>query len=144
MNPLIILLTVAALTGCAPMGPDYRRPELETPAQFKESSTWKYARPADHLPRGAWWRVFGDATLNRLEDQAAANNPDLRAAMLRVEQARLVARGSSAQLLPSADFTPAAERRLDSGNLRRSNIDAGDFGGLRNSFRLPLDASYEI
>lgn len=128
MNPLLILLTIIALAGCAPMGPDYRRPELETPSQFKESSTWKYARPADHLPRGAWWSVFGDATLNRLEDQAAANNPDLRAAMLRVEQARLVSRGSSAQLLPNASFTPSAERRLDSANLRRSNIDAEDFG----------------
>lgn len=130
--------------GCAPMGPNYQRPDLETPSQFKEGGPWRYARPSDHLPRGAWWTVFGDSTLNRLENQAAADNPDLRAAMLRVEQARVVARGASAGLLPNASISPSAERRQDSGNLRRSGFDQIDFGGLRNSFRLPLDASYEI
>jgi multidrug efflux system outer membrane protein len=133
-----------ALAGCAAVGPDYTAPTLDTPSQFKETSTWKFARPADHLPRGTWWRVFGDATLNRLQQQAAADNPNLRAAMLRVEQARLVARGSTAQLLPSAAVAPYTERRGDSGNLRRSNVDNVDFGGTRNTFRLPLDASYEI
>ena len=126
------------------MGPNYARPDVETPSQFKESNAWHYARPADHLPRGAWWRIFGDPALNRLEEQAAANNPDLRGAMLRVEQARLVARGSSAQLLPDGAFTPSAERRQDSATLRRSSADNVDFGGLRNTFRLPLDASYEV
>src|SRR5687768_15359115 len=72
-----MLLTVIVAAGCAPMGPNYQRPDVETPSQFKESGTWKYARPADHLPRGAWWTVFGDATLNRLENQAAAQNPNL-------------------------------------------------------------------
>jgi multidrug efflux system outer membrane protein len=134
----------AFLTACAPMGPDFRRPDVETPSQFKESSTWKIARPADHLPRGSWWTVFGDATLNSLQNQAAAENPNLRAALLRVEQARLVARGSRDDLLPNASFNPSAERRGDSGNLRRSNFDDFDFGGTRNTFRLPLDASYEI
>ena len=141
---ILTLTTAVALSSCAPMGPNYQRTELETPSQFKESSTWKYARPADHQPRGAWWRIFGDATLNRLEDQAAADNPDLRAALLRVEQARIVARGSSAQLLPDAFIMPNAERRQDSENLQRSNVESVDFGGLRNSFRLPLDASYEV
>lgn len=135
---------VLFLAGCAPMGPDYKQPDLETPSRFKEGGPWRYARPADHQPRGAWWTVFGDSTLNRLENQAAADNPTLRAAMLRVEQARVVARGSSAGLLPNAAITPSAERRQDSGNLRRSSVDQVDFGGLRNTFRLPLDASYEI
>ena len=141
---LTIAAAAAAFAGCAPMGPDYQRPELETPSHFKEGGGWKFARPADHLPRGAWWTIFRDPALNRLQDQAAAQNPGLRAAMLRVEQARLVARGSRAGLLPDGNFTPSAERRQDSSNLRRSGFDQVDFGGIRNSFRLPLDASYEI
>jgi len=147
MKQALLSLTAslaALLTGCAPLGPDYRRPDVETPPQFKESSTWRIAKPADHLPRGAWWTVFGDATLNRLQSQAAADNPGLRAALLRVEQARLVARGSRTELLPNAALTPSAERRGDSSNLRRSNFDDFDFGGTRNTFRLPLDASYEL
>jgi multidrug efflux system outer membrane protein len=142
-----IFLTLAAVMGlaaCAPLGPNYQRPDLDTPSHFKEGGAWRYARPADHLPRGAWWTVFGDSTLNRLESQAAADNPDLRAAMLRVEQARVVARGATSGLLPNLSATPSAERRQDSSNLRRSGFDQVDFGGLRNSFRLPLDASYEV
>lgn len=145
MKPGCFMLVAAlALAGCAPMGPDYQRPELETPSQFKESTTWKFARPADHLPRGAWWTVFGDATLNRLENQAAADNPNLRAALLRVEQARQLARGSEVELLPSASVNPSAERRGDSTSLQRSDFDTEGFGGTFNAFRLPLDASYEI
>lgn len=144
MKHFAVLAALIFTSSCAPMGPDYHRVEVETPADYKESAVWKFARPADHLPRGAWWTVFNDSTLNRLESEAAAGNPALRAALLRVEQARLVARGSSAELLPRVDLNPSAERRGDSGNLRRSNIDSGDFGGTRNSFRLPLDASYEI
>jgi multidrug efflux system outer membrane protein len=126
------------------MGPDYRRVEIETPSMFKESGTWKYARPADHAPRGAWWTVFGDSALNRLQREAAAQNPGLRATMLRVEQARLTARGSRAELLPDASFNPSAERRLDSSNIFRTSDEFERFPGMRNIFRLPLDASYEI
>ena len=55
-----------------------------------------------------------------------------------------MARGSTAGLLPNVAFTPSAERRGDSGNVFRSADDFGNFGGTRNIFRLPLDASYEI
>lgn len=143
MNRLL-LLPALFLIGCKAVGPDYTTPELDTPAQFKETSTWKYARPADHLPRGAWWTVFGDGTLNRLQQQAAADNPSLRAAMLRVEQARLVARGSTAQLLPEASINPSAGRSQDSANVKWSNFENNSAGVPRNTFRLPLDASYEI
>lgn len=143
MNRLL-LIPILLLPGCQAMGPDYQTPELETPAKFKETSTWKFARPADHLPRGTWWTVFGDSTLNRLQEQAAGNNPDLRAAMLRVEQARLVARGSTAQLLPSAGLNPSAGRSQDSANVKWSNFENNSAGVPRNTFRLPLDASYEI
>src|SRR6188508_2314603 len=69
MRAALAIVTVVSLTGsCAPMGPDYQRPDVETPSHFKESGTWKFARPADHLPRGAWWTVFGDPVLNRLEN----------------------------------------------------------------------------
>jgi multidrug efflux system outer membrane protein len=118
--------------------------DVETPSHFKESGVWKYARPADHLPRGSWWTVFGDSTLNRLESQAAADNPNLRAALLRVEQARLVARGAWAGLLPTASINPSATRAGDSENVRRSSNSTTSFVGTRNTFSLPLDASYEI
>jgi multidrug efflux system outer membrane protein len=132
------------LAGCAPVGPDYKLVDVETPSHFKESSVWKYARPADHQPRGSWWTIFGDSTLNRLENQAAESNPDLRGAMLRVEQARNVARGATGGLMPTLSFDPSAIRTGDSANVRRSSNSTTSFIGTRNTFTLPLDASYEI
>ncbi|HWB04023.1 MAG TPA: efflux transporter outer membrane subunit [Verrucomicrobiales bacterium] len=140
----LIFPAAILMAGCAPMGPDYKRIDVETPSHFKESGVWKFARPADHLPRGSWWTIFGDSTLNRLQGQAAADNPGLRAAMLRVEQARNIARGSTAQLLPTLSFNPSATREGESENVRRSNDDTRAFEGTRNTFNLPLDAGYEI
>ncbi len=141
----LILLAAATLSGCAPVGPDYHRVDVETPSYFKESNEWKFARPADATPRGAWWTVFRDATLNNLESQLAAGNPNLRAALLRVEQARLLARGSRVGLLPSATFSPSAIRRSTSNNvLQGSNTPVTGLESTHNVFSLPLDASYEI
>jgi outer membrane protein, multidrug efflux system len=140
----MVIPALAILAGCAPVGPDYQRIDVETPAHFKENSVWKYARPADHLPRGSWWTVFGDSTLNRLESQAMADNPNLRAAMLRVEQARNIARGSRGGLLPTLSFNPSASRSEQSDTVRRNFNDEDSFQGTRNNFNLPLDAGYEI
>jgi multidrug efflux system outer membrane protein len=75
---------------------------------------------------------------------AAEGNPGLRAAMLRVEQARLVIRGAQVELLPDANVRPSADRRGDSGNLRRSRGDIAFFGATWNQFRVPLEASWEL
>ena len=50
------------------------------PVKFKESdpkledNNWKIAQPADQQTRGEWWRIYNDAQLNELEQQAIAGN----------------------------------------------------------------------
>jgi len=51
----LLLCAFSALAGCA-VGPDYQRPEMAIPAQFKELQDWKAAEPRDEAPRGNWWR----------------------------------------------------------------------------------------
>jgi len=140
----MVLLGVLSMVGCAPMGPDYRRPELVTDARYKEEGVWRFAVPADAVPRGAWWRVFRDAELDRLEELAGAGNPGLRAALLRVDQARVAARGTAVDFLPEANARVSADRRGDSGNLRRSRGDVAFFGATWNQFRVPLEAAWEL
>ncbi|MCS6763549.1 MAG: hypothetical protein MO853_14125 [Candidatus Protistobacter heckmanni] len=41
--------------------------------------------PADSLPRDAWWRRFGDAELDALEQRLAQNSPNLAAALARFQ-----------------------------------------------------------
>ena len=108
-----------ALAGCS-VAPDYRRPAVDTPAAYKEAPAvpagqegqWKPAAPAEDQPRGQWWRVFGDETLNALESQAAAANQDLKAAAARLAQARALQGEARSERYPRVDagFGPTRQR----------------------------------
>ncbi|HXA37379.1 MAG TPA: efflux transporter outer membrane subunit [Phenylobacterium sp.] len=90
---------VLALTGCN-LAPPYRTPLAPVPVAYKEAGPWQPARPADDLSRGAWWELFGDETLNGLEPQIDAANPDLAATVARYDQARAFAAEAGASLYP--------------------------------------------
>ncbi len=129
------------LSGCA-VGPNYHRRASEpSAAHYKAEGlgSWKEGKPLDNLPKGNWWEVFNDQTLNDLEHRAAAANQELKAAMARVEQARAEARVARSELLPSLNFDPSYTRQRFSPN------QAPSFGNLTaNTFSTPLDLSYEI
>jgi len=78
---------VAALaTGCAAVGPDYVKPEVELPASWLDAER----RELDTTPAELveWWRVLNDPVLDELIDRAVANNNNLRIAGLRVLEAQ--------------------------------------------------------
>ena len=93
-----ILATVASglslSAGPLTIGPDYKRPETDAPARFKaeDAGQWKVGAPSDHISKGAWWEIFGDAKLNELERAALLANQELKAAFATVNQARATAR----------------------------------------------------
>ena len=134
-------LFIAAPPVHAAVGPDYHRPTNDVPSAYKaaELGDWKEGRPLDDLPKGNWWEVFGDTGLNEIEAQAVKANQELKAAVARVEQARATARVARSELLPSLTLEPNAFRQRYSPNQEPS------FGPLTaNTFRAPLDLSYEI
>lgn len=92
-------------TGCA-IGPDYRRPALDTPDRFRGQVVAEAASLAD-LP---WWNVLKDETLASLIRTALTNNIDLRIALTRMEQARAVVIQTHAQLLPGIGYQAEASR----------------------------------
>ncbi|TAK98876.1 MAG: efflux transporter outer membrane subunit [Verrucomicrobia bacterium] len=134
-------LTLAFLVGCA-IGPDYKRPAMTaSPTRYKAEvlGSWKEGQPLDHVPKGEWWGIFADDTLNDLQRRATAANQELKAAVARVEQARSVARVARSELLPTITADPSYTRQRFSPNAVPS------FGGVTAyEFRAPLDLSYEI
>ena len=97
--PLLALL--ASLTcGCA-LGPNYKRPPINSPENFRSAQT-----PAEQASLGdlPWWRIFGDETLQRLITEALENNYDLRVAVARVEQSRQLAAQARAQFFPQIGY----------------------------------------
>jgi multidrug efflux system outer membrane protein len=140
----VLILGALFLTGCASVGPDYKQPTNAVPTAYKSLATnefgaWKEGKPLDTVPKGAWWELFNDETLNELEQRAAASNQDLKAAVARVEQARASARVARAELLPTLDANPGWRRERYSPNQEPS------FGSITaDTIRAPLDLSYEI
>lgn len=127
--------------GCTSVGPDYEPPVTTVPDSYKGAALgqWKPGEPQDHLPRGPWWEVFGDAELNRLQTLAQSANQELKAAFAAVEQARATARVARSEFFPSVDANPSFRRERFSPNQEP------DFGDLTAStFAVPLDLSYEL
>src|SRR5438552_6586401 len=147
MKTLFSLTAVLALlcgnvsAGLLTVGPDYQTPANPVPPAYKaaELGSWKEGRPLDNVPKGNWWEIFGDSGLNELESQALSANEELKAAVARVDQARATARVARSDLLPSLNLDPSFTRQ------RYSPNQVPNFGGVTvNTFRAPLDLSYEI
>src|SRR3989442_2045619 len=84
LAPIVTL----ALAGCA-VGPNYKRPTTETPSHYKAEAlgSWKEGQPGDHVPKGDWWNIFGDATFNDLQGPATGANHESKAAIAPVAHA---------------------------------------------------------
>ena len=96
-------LSIAAassfLAGCAAVGPNYERPKMPVPAQYRFVNAAEGASLAD-LP---WFQVFDDPALQALIKEALASNLDLRMAAARVEEARARAGIAKSFLYPQID-----------------------------------------
>ncbi|MBI2949695.1 MAG: efflux transporter outer membrane subunit [Verrucomicrobia bacterium] len=137
----VLSASLPAIAGPFTVGPDYQRPTNAVPTAYKASELgeWKQGQPLDHVPKGAWWEMFSDETLNGLELRATKSNQELKAAIARVDQARATARVARSELLPGLSVDPSVRRE------RFSPHQVPSFGDITaNTFRAPLDLSYEI
>ncbi len=85
------LALAAALGGCS-YAPPLAVPYIPVASAYREEmrreeAPWTLARPADELPRDAWWTLYGDTELDALQTRLIANSPDLAAALARYQQA---------------------------------------------------------
>ena len=138
------------LTGCTTVGPNYRQPDIPTPAEYARQHDAQALSDAD---LASWWRQFGDAQLDSLVARAIALNLDVQSAAARIREARARETLAGARGLPTLDAQASATRQRISENAIPTPPGAGPPGsggafGLPGSefstFRLGLDASWEI
>ena len=145
----VSLLLAGVLGGCA-LGPDYQRPELAAPAQFKQVEGWKAAAPADVLERGNWWALYGDAELDALVERLHVSNQNLAAAEAQYRQARALVRGARASFYPtlsgSAGVTRAGQGGGDSTIRTADGVTVSGLGtsSISKSYDLSLNAAWEL
>ena len=101
MSVLASLGLFAALAGCS-VGPDYKRPALDTPAAYHTVSSDPAASAGTNTFADlGWWEVFQDPQLTAYIHEALTNNWDLKVAAARVLQAEAVARVARSQFMPT-------------------------------------------
>jgi multidrug efflux system outer membrane protein len=151
-------------------------PAVSVPSHFKNGDGSRGGGDSIHAMKGgsranasqAWWTVFRDPILNRLENDALTANQDLQQALARVTEARLQARSAAADFFPHLRAPLSAERlrTTDTGPLVSARIEGTGatalFSGLLgpkgasttfssqetsvtyNDFQAPLQLSYEL
>lgn len=130
---LTAALAIALSSGCK-VGPNYRRPVVQTPAGFRDlrenpQQQTQAASYAD-LP---WWQVFQDPQLQELIRTALKQNYDLLIATERINQARAEVAVTRSSLFPqvqtTADFSGGRE---------------GNFQTKSNFLNLTADAAFQL
>jgi NodT family efflux transporter outer membrane factor (OMF) lipoprotein len=144
-----LCLIALACAGCAPIGPDYVRPELNVPTDWKtlpgaNASLWKIAQPADGQPKDKWWTRFEDKTLSELIERCLENNNTLQASLARLDQAIAQSEARSAALFPTISVSGTGSRTLTSANRPTATYDSVNIQTVQNDFRPVALMTYEI
>jgi NodT family efflux transporter outer membrane factor (OMF) lipoprotein len=103
-------LSISILLSACAAGPDYQRPKIESPAQFKENSNWIKADPLAVPSQEEWWTVFGDTELNKLEPRVLTANQSLQASFYTYQQALAVTDAARAAEFPTLATSVASTR----------------------------------
>jgi multidrug efflux system outer membrane protein len=130
------------LAACHPVGPDYHTPPAPQPAAWHAEGPWRPGEPKDQIPKGAWWDIFRDSELDRLETSVLAANQDLVSASARLQQARAMASAAISNFYPQASVSLGAQRYRLSAN-RPSLGGVVDGAVTQNAWNLPFMLSYE-
>lgn len=149
MKCLPVVATTLLLAGCM-VGPDYKQPDAPVSVAYKELSPgWKISTPADTMDKGAWWLVFNDPLLDKLESEVNVSNQTLKEFAAAYREAQDVVQAARGQLFPVIT--------LDA-NGTRSKSGIGSFGGgssvagfgqstsarLRSNFSLEANSSWDL
>ena len=108
-----VAIAVGACLACAcAVGPDYRRPDANVPAAFKEHAPedWKPGQPQELTSRGAWWSIYEDPVLDDLERQIDVSNQTLKASEAAYRQSVAVLKAARATFFPDVTLGAAASR----------------------------------
>ena len=116
LNIAVCLLGMCMmLGGCAAVGPNFKKPEVNLPERWQEVDTSKL--PGEATCREDitnWWTVFNDTVLNFLVEKAVNQNLTLQVAGLRIFEARAELGFTTGLLYPQQQRLQAGASRIKS------------------------------
>jgi multidrug efflux system outer membrane protein len=128
---LAAVLPAILSAGCA-TGPEYRKPEVTPPAQFRSQVQPSEAISVADSP---WWGMFNDEALRSLIAQALATNLDIQVAIARIEQARALVGVVQSETRPQLGYQASAggENALVPSKSSADTVGYAYAGGLLNA-----------
>jgi NodT family efflux transporter outer membrane factor (OMF) lipoprotein len=149
------VLAAAALAACS-VGPDFKQPDPHVPAGWSSAANSSAITPEAQSVIN-WWGTFQEPMLTSLVERSTQSNLDLRAAVLRITEARTQREVAAAAFWPTVDAnTSFTRQRLSEttvtgatftkfGNVSIPGIPpTGGFPNPYNQFQLGASASWEI
>lgn len=137
----ISVLLSLGLSACS-LAPTYKAPDVPAADRYANATTpWTEARPADHLDRNGWWKLYGDERLDDLQTKLIANNATLAAALAHYEQSQAFTKQVRADLFPQIGLSGNATRNRESDTrpLRGATSPA-----LYDSYTVGAQLDYEV
>ncbi|CAN5419273.1 AdeC/AdeK/OprM family multidrug efflux complex outer membrane factor [soil metagenome] len=137
IRPIATALALGTLAGCT-MAPQYVRPAAPVPLSWPTGDAYLRANEAA-LPSVSYPDIFRDARLQKIIEQALANNLDLRGAAANIAFARATYHIQRAELLPTVDAGAGYTFRKNSSaggsaNTGTTGTTGSSSGGTSNSF----------
>jgi multidrug efflux system outer membrane protein len=159
---LAICLLAGVLAACR-VGPNFTPLHPIVPEEYAGMKSMGDEVPAttpsiEAPPASFWWQEFRDPALDRLEESATAGNLDLKAAFLRIVEAREQVQSIRAQGLPSVSASASYSREqlglagiIKSQHINEAAAGSSTTAGLISSLESPVnlyqlgfDASWEL
>lgn len=122
------MAAAALMAGCAAVGPDYREPVAQAPAQW--AATLPHDGRVDNLTD--WWTQLDDPVLTRLQQAAGSDSPTLAVAWGNIEVARATLASARAGSVPTVSIGASASRA------RQQDV------ALATTRSVSSDASWEV
>src|SRR6201981_1685198 len=131
---IISLLLVCSLVGACKVGPNYHRPDVQTPAAYRDLNNNPRAQAqAASFADLPWWQVFQDPQLQELIRTALKQNYDMQLATERIKAERAQLAITRSYLFPqvqgNGNFTGGKEQ---------------NFQSKSNFFALTADAAFQL
>jgi len=127
------LLAALTLAGCA-VGPDYQRPDVPVPTQWRLADGEMRA-----VASPGWWRQFQDPVLDQLVEIALRENKDLKIASARIEEYLGRYAFTRADQFPRLDADASGDRTRTPGS---SNVSGNST--ITNNFQAAALLSFEL
>jgi len=133
----LIFIFITLFTSCKTVGPDYNQPNLLPEGSWHAPMQKGLAQaPADPEQLAQWWTVLNDPVLTNLISRAVQNNLDVKLALARIRQYRLLKGIKETDRLPTINTSGGASW---TGTSNEANP-----GTVSKAYNAGLDASWEI